>query len=78
VIAPRIGGCPEVVDDGVTGYLFESRNVEELRKCMERLLANDQFRAFGLAARERVERLFSQRSWLEGDSKIYEQFHQAR
>ncbi len=78
VIAPRIGGCPEVVDDGVTGYLFESRNVDELRQRMEQLLANDQFRAFGLAARERVERLFSQRSWLDGDSKIYEQFHQAR
>jgi glycosyltransferase involved in cell wall biosynthesis len=76
VIAPRIGGCPEVVDHGVTGYLFESRNVADLQQCMQQLLADAQFRAFGHAARQRVERLFSQRSWLDGDDRIYQQFHQ--
>jgi glycosyltransferase involved in cell wall biosynthesis len=71
VIAPRIGGCPEVVDDGVTGYLFESRDVAGLRERMLRILSEQQHVAMGRAARERVERLFSRRSWVEGDERIY-------
>lgn len=71
VIAPRIGGCPEVVEDGVTGHLFESRNVEELARLMCRVLDNEQYREFGAASRARVERLFSRRSWVDGDERVY-------
>jgi glycosyltransferase involved in cell wall biosynthesis len=71
VIAPRIGGCPEVVDDGVTGYLFESANVGQLADCMLRLAENGQHLQYGRAARERVERLFSRRSWVDGDEDAY-------
>jgi glycosyltransferase involved in cell wall biosynthesis len=71
VVAPRIGGCPEVVDDGVTGYLFQSRNVEQLAHCMREVVRDDRHVAFGRAARERVERLFSRRSWVEGDERVY-------
>jgi glycosyltransferase involved in cell wall biosynthesis len=71
VIAPQIGGCPEVVDDGVTGYLFESRDVAGLRERMLRILSEEQHVAMGRAARERVERLFSRRSWVAGNEGIY-------
>ena len=30
VICSRIGGLPEIVDDGVTGLLFEPGNAEDL------------------------------------------------
>jgi glycosyltransferase involved in cell wall biosynthesis len=75
VIAPRIGGCPEVVDNEVTGHLFESRNVSQLRDRMLDILKDDAFVGMGQAARERVERLFSRRSWVEGDERIYRSWH---
>lgn len=71
VIAPRIGGCPEVVDEGVTGYLFESRNVAQLADCMKRIVSEQRHLSFGAAGRQRVERLFSRRSWVDGDEKVY-------
>jgi len=71
VIAPRIGGCPEVVDDGVTGLLFEVRNVPQLQERMRQLMEGERYEAMGRAARERVERLFSRRSWVEGDERVY-------
>lgn len=75
VIAPRIGGCPEVVDEGVTGYLFESRNVAQLADCMKRIVHDQQHLVFGPAGRQRVERLFSRRSWIDGDEQVYLRMH---
>jgi glycosyltransferase involved in cell wall biosynthesis len=74
VIAPRIGGCPEVVDDGVTGFLFESRNVDDLATRMRRIVEDDRFREQGRAARARVEQLFSRRQWVVGDEAVYLNF----
>lgn len=76
VVAPRIGGCPEVVDEGVTGYLFESRNVGQLADCMRRIVSDNREASFGEAARARVERLFSRRSWVAGDEQVYLAWHQ--
>ncbi|MGE5097699.1 MAG: glycosyltransferase [Betaproteobacteria bacterium] len=77
VIAPRIGGCPEVVEDGVTGRLFEARDVTQLAACMLDLAEKRTHEAFGRAARDRVERLFSRRSWVEGDERVYLEWHHA-
>ena len=77
VIAPRIGGCPEVVDEGVTGFLFESRNVDQLRDRMLDMLDKERALQMGRAARERVERLFSRRSWVEGDEQVYQDWANA-
>lgn len=71
VIAPRIGGCPEVVDEGVTGRLFESRDVEGLARCMLELADKPTHVALGHASRDRVLRLFSRRSWVDGDEAVY-------
>lgn len=71
VIAPRIGGCPEVVDDKVTGFLFESRDVAGLTGAMRELLDVECRRRFSTAARARVERLFSRQSWVQGDERVY-------
>jgi L-malate glycosyltransferase len=71
VVAPNIGGCPEVVDHGVTGYLFEAANVSELADRMLALGVDGRYRDFGLAARERAVRLFSRQAWVDGDESIY-------
>jgi len=71
VIAPRIGGCPEVVADGETGFLFPVRNVAELADCMRQILDKEIYVQQGQNARARVERLFSRKQWVDGDESIY-------
>lgn len=44
-IATPVGGVPELVEDGKTGLLVAPGEVEELRKALERLLADDALRA---------------------------------
>jgi glycosyltransferase involved in cell wall biosynthesis len=71
VIAPRIGGCPEVVADGETGFLFPVRNVAELANRMRQILDKGIYVQQGRNARARVERLFSRKQWVDGDESIY-------
>jgi glycosyltransferase involved in cell wall biosynthesis len=60
VVATRIGGIPELVDDQVTGFLFEPGNADELRTQLDCLMGDAPRRAqMGTAGRARVEREFS-------------------
>jgi N-acetyl-alpha-D-glucosaminyl L-malate synthase BshA len=53
VIASRVGGLPEVVDDGSTGCLAEVGDIEKMSDCAARLLANESLRReMGRRARE--------------------------
>ncbi len=53
VIASRVGGIPEVVTDGETGFLSEVGDVEKMAQDAARLLANPELRvAMGRRARE--------------------------
>ena len=53
VIATRIGGIPEVVSDGETGYLSEVGDVEKMSEDTLRLLKDEDLRrAFGEKGRE--------------------------
>lgn len=45
VIATRVGGISEVVEDGCTGILVEPRNPQQLAITMEKLLSNERLRA---------------------------------
>lgn len=47
VIASRIGGLPELIDDGKTGFLFEAGNVNDLSKKIELVmnLGIDEYKA---------------------------------
>ena len=56
VVASRIGGIPELVDEGQTGLLFEPGNAEELAEKMRYLAANPQLcMDMGRRAREKIE-----------------------
>ncbi len=62
VVATRVGGIPEVVEDGVNGYLVDPGNVEGLVERVERLIADPALRAsLGDAGRARVEQDFTTR-----------------
>lgn len=60
VIASNIGGIPEQIDDGRTGFLFEVGNKEELLDKMQMLKDNSQLRLdMGHAARKKVKQEYS-------------------
>lgn len=56
-ITTDIAGCRDCVDDGVSGFIYEPENVDELVKRIERFLAlsDDQRKEMGRAARNKVE-----------------------
>jgi L-malate glycosyltransferase len=59
VIASDIGGLKEVVENGVTGYFFKSRNVDDLESNIEKLVFDSALRIkLGKAGREMVKRKF--------------------
>jgi len=60
VVATRVGGNPEVVEDGATGFLVPPRDSGALVDAVARLLSNPALAAaFGQAGRKRAEREFS-------------------
>ena len=59
VIATRVGGIPEQVDDGATGYLVEPDDVVGLAEAIGKLASDPARReAFGRAGAEKLEREF--------------------
>jgi len=71
-IGSRIGGIPEQIEDGRTGFLFEMGNVEELSEKMA-LLASDEGlrRRFGKNARKKLEAEYSLSEHCRKLEKIY-------
>jgi glycosyltransferase involved in cell wall biosynthesis len=61
VVATRIGGIPELVEDGSTGYLVPPSDSAALAAALERLAQDRSLReSMGRAGREKVLREFSQ------------------
>jgi glycosyltransferase involved in cell wall biosynthesis len=59
VVASAIGGCPELLDNGDTGLLFEPGNIKELADCLASLRADpERTDRLGRAARESALRRF--------------------
>ncbi|MEW6532121.1 MAG: glycosyltransferase family 4 protein [Thermodesulfobacteriota bacterium] len=59
VVATRVGGIPELVDDGKTGILVPPRNPADLADALTSVLADPaKARQMGLMGRERVVSLF--------------------
>jgi len=73
VIASRIGGLPYVVEDGVTGSLFEAGNPEDLVRKVKCLWENPAICSqMGSAARQRVSGKYSQRGYYRSLLTVYE------
>ncbi len=60
VLASDISGCREIVEDGVTGFLFPSRSAEGLKSAVDRFMKLDdaQRQEMGRNARLKMEREF--------------------
>jgi glycosyltransferase involved in cell wall biosynthesis len=60
VVGGAHGGTPDVIEDGVTGYLVRYGDLAQLTDCLGRLLAQDTLRrSMGARALERVRRDFT-------------------
>jgi glycosyltransferase involved in cell wall biosynthesis len=61
VIGARIGGIPEMIDDGVNGYLFESGHVADLQNKLQLFMKLPLHKVLemGEAARKKVENEYS-------------------
>ncbi|MGE5324952.1 MAG: glycosyltransferase [Actinomycetota bacterium] len=71
-VVTRVGGNPEVVDEGVTGWLFAPGDVGDLSGLLLRLANEPGSRAFaGQAARRRILQMFSHETMLESYRTLY-------
>jgi glycosyltransferase involved in cell wall biosynthesis len=72
VIGARIGGIPELVKDGITGFTFEAGNAEELRQKIELLVSNpDISSSMGKNARVFVERELNPEKYYHALLELY-------
>lgn len=72
VIAPNVGGISEIIDDGVEGYLIDSRNPNHFAERCIRLFKNRQLRAkMSQAVREKVIKEFSMEQMAEKYYNLY-------
>jgi glycosyltransferase involved in cell wall biosynthesis len=66
VVATAVGGNPELVEDGKTGYLVPPGDPHSMAEALLRLLANPQLRhEMGLRGKYRAESLFSVKKMVE-------------
>ena len=73
VIASRIGGLPEFVEDEETGLLFELGNAEQLTEKIRRLWNDPALcRQLGEAGRRKAEQEYSEETYYQSLMAIYE------
>ena len=74
VIASSVGGVPELVEDGETGWLVPPADVETLVSRLRSLLLNAELRlSMGAAAQARVRNHFNLATMTENFSRLYDE-----
>jgi glycosyltransferase involved in cell wall biosynthesis len=73
VVATSVGGLPEAVDDGRTGFVVPPRDERALADAVVRLLEDPALRrAMGAAGRRKLEREWSPNKVAEGTLQVYD------
>jgi glycosyltransferase involved in cell wall biosynthesis len=74
VVATRVGGNPELVDDGINGYLVSAGDMAGLTAAYESYLYNPNLRDLhGRNARTRVEQKFSLERMANQYARLYQE-----
>jgi glycosyltransferase involved in cell wall biosynthesis len=72
VVATRVGGTPEIVDDRTNGFLIEPVNERQIADAVLRLLSDDELRQkMGMNGRRKVEKFFNIRENIIRMRKLY-------
>lgn len=72
VIASNVGGTPEWLEDGKTGYLVEPRNPKQIAEKVIKLLSNRKLmEKMGRNARKKVEKEFDIKKHVKEIEKVY-------
>jgi L-malate glycosyltransferase len=73
-VVTAVGGNPDVVEDGTSGLLVPAGDGKAFSNALSRLLENSSQRErMGRAARERFDRCFSLRRFVEAHEALYEE-----
>jgi len=74
VIAPDVGGLPEILDDAQAGYLIPARRADDYASRCMTLFENPDLRLqMGKNARHRIEAYFSMQTMAQGYYRLYKQ-----
>ena len=72
VVATAVGGIPEIVTNGVTGYMHQHGNSKELADALLRLMDNpEEARRIAASARENVLKNFSRQKFADEIAETY-------
>lgn len=73
VIGARIGGIPEMILEGKTGWIFESQNVDDLVACLEKVMTTgkSEMVSIGESGRDYVEKTFSRQRYVDSMLALY-------
>ena len=73
VIGARIGGIPEIIDEGNTGFIFESGNKQQLQSLLLKVNSLDdaQYQVMAVNSRKFAEKFFSPEKHYEKLINIY-------
>jgi len=74
VVASRVGGIPDLVQDGVNGFLVTPGNVKELAEAIKRLLTDKALaKKMGKEGRKRISERFSADQMVQSIDSVYRQ-----
>lgn len=71
VVGSRVGGIPDLIQDGENGFLVESGNVDALTTALEKIYAGD-IERLGRQARDFARQYFSPQKYLDGYRRLFE------
>jgi glycosyltransferase involved in cell wall biosynthesis len=73
VIASRLGGLAEIIDDARTGFLAPQKDHAQFARTMNKILSEPSVaRAVGRNARQEVIKRFSKDRWVESVIAVYQ------
>lgn len=72
VVGSASGGSLEIIEDGITGFLFTPGDSEELARIIGRLIGDEKLRnGIGVKARKRVEEKFEAKKYVRQLESVY-------
>ena len=79
IVASRVGGIPEIIEDGFEGYLVEPMDVNNLaERCRQLIEFPEVARRMGEQGRKRVERDFSATAMADRVASVYKELLMSR